>query len=199
MDRKRLEEIYEVMFERLWGVKMGQIRNMAMEEAEFLWREYRDVMYEMPFQFPADVLFIGRAVGILSGIATSLDPGFDPWAETMPFAKRLAAEELSRDWRGWLDEFMTLAQLMLRMPGRLDRLISHVERGQLALQTGLAPDAARTVRRLERSVDRLTWGVFFTSLLISGTLLRLSEGPSWVSNALFVGAGLSLLWGLTRR
>ena len=198
-DRKRLEEVHDVMFQRLWGVKMGQLRDVAFEEAEFLLREYRDIVYEMPFQFPADVLFVGRAVGILSGIATSLDPDFDPWEATIPFAEKLAADEIARDWRGWLDEIGNLVRLALQLPTRIDRLITQVQRGELTMQASLAPDTARALHRLERSVDRLTWGVIFASLLISGTVLHLSQGPNGLSISLLVMAALALLWGLTRR
>ncbi len=198
-DRKRLEEVHDVLFQRLWGVKMGQIRDIAFEEAEFFLREYRDIIYEMPFQLPADILFVGRAVGILSGMATGLDPDFDPWAATIPFAERLAAEELAQDWREWLGEIGTLARLALQLPKRLDQFITQVQRGDLTMQAALSPDTARALRRLERSVDRLNWGVISASLLISGTLLRLNEGPGWPSTSLFVLAGLVFLWGISRR
>ena len=56
-----------------------------------------------------DLLFASRAVGLLAGLSTQLDPEFDPWAETLPFAQRLAAQELRRDWRQILGE--GLAQL----------------------------------------------------------------------------------------
>jgi predicted unusual protein kinase regulating ubiquinone biosynthesis (AarF/ABC1/UbiB family) len=177
-DPRRLEEVHEALLQRLYGMKMSQMRHMAMEEAQFLWREYRDILFDMPFQFPSDVLFVVRAVGILSGISTSLNPDFDPWAETLPFAERLAGEELGRDWRGWLDELTQMLRLVWMLPTRLDRLLTQAERGQLPTVVSLAPDAARTLRRIEGSLDRLTWGMIFTGLLI---------------------AGLSLLWGLTRR
>jgi predicted unusual protein kinase regulating ubiquinone biosynthesis (AarF/ABC1/UbiB family) len=198
-DRKRLEEMHDVMFQRMWGVKMGQLRNVAMEEAQFFIREYRDLIYEMPFQLPADILFVGRAVGILSGLATSLDPDFDPWAATLPFAEKLAAEELGRDWRAWLEQLASIIRLMLGLPARLDRLITQAERGELTVQADLSAGTARALRRLERSVDRLAWGVISASLLIAATVLRASEGPGWPSTLLFVLAALVFLWGETRR
>jgi predicted unusual protein kinase regulating ubiquinone biosynthesis (AarF/ABC1/UbiB family) len=198
-DRRRIEEATDALLQRLWGVRMGQFRDVALEEAQFFMREYRDIVYEMPFQLPADILFVGRAVGILSGIATSLDPDFDPWSATIPFAEDLVAEELTRDWRGWLDEIGALARLMLSLPNRVDQLITQAQRGELTVQAALSPDTNRALRRLERSVDRLTWGVISAALLISGTMLRLSEGPGWPSTSLYVLAGLVLLWGITRR
>jgi predicted unusual protein kinase regulating ubiquinone biosynthesis (AarF/ABC1/UbiB family) len=73
-DRQRIEELHEVMFARFGGVRIGQLTDVAMQQAPFLVREYRDLIYEMPFQFPTDVLFAMRAVAILSGMATTLDP-----------------------------------------------------------------------------------------------------------------------------
>ncbi|MGQ9793675.1 MAG: ABC1 kinase family protein [Anaerolineae bacterium] len=198
-DRKRIEELHETLLRRLYGIKMNQLRYAAFNEAQYLWREYRDIIFEMPFQFPSDVLFVVRAIGILAGIATSLNPEFDPWAETLPFAEQIASQELSRDWNRWLDQVLEMIRMMWMMPTRLDRLLTQAERGELATIASLAPSAERMLRRMERSLERLTWGVIFTGLLIVGILLRLNEGPSWTSTMLIAAAGLALLWGLTRR
>ncbi len=198
-DRKRLEEVHEVLFQRLGGIKMGQLSDVAMEQARLLMAEYRDLVYELPFQFPTDLLFAMRAVAILSGIATALDPEFDPWAATMPFAERLAADQLTHGVRGWLDEIGALVGLALRLPSQLDRLITQTQRGDLTTQVSLAPDAAKALHRVERSVDRLAWAVLTVGLLFSGVALRAVEGPGGLSTPLLVAAGLAFLWGLTRR
>ncbi len=193
-DIKRLEEATADMFGRVWGVKMGQIKDLAETEMRYFVSEYRDIVYEMPFQFPADMLFVMRSIGILSGMATNLDPNFDPWAQTIPFAERLAQEELRQNWRGWLQEAINLAQLGLRLPGQLDKLLIDATRGSLTLQTSLAPDARKSVQRLERSVNRLTWMVAAAALLVSGANLQASGSSfgGWLmAAALVVGA-----WGV---
>ncbi len=198
-DRQRIEELHDVLFARFGGVRMGQLSDVALQQATFLMREYRDLVYDLPFQFPTDVLFAIRAVAILSGMATTLDPHFDPWAATLPFAERLASHELERDWRGVLDELGSIVQLALRLPVRLDRFLTAAERGELVQQTSLAPDAAKALRRLERSVDRLTWAVMAGGLLLAGMLFQTANGPSGVTTTLFISAGVVFLWGLTRR
>jgi len=198
-DRKRLEEIHDVLFRGLEGVTMGQLGDVAMAQAEIIMREYRDIVFEMPFQFPTEILFVARAVGILSGMATTLDPEFDPWSATIPFAERLAADELGGNWRAWLEEVGELGRIVARLPSRVDRLMTQAERGELAVQTSLAPDATKAVRRVERAVDRLTWAVIAVGLLISGVALRAVEGPGGLSSGLLIGAALALAWGLTRR
>ncbi len=198
-DRKRLEALHETLLARFGGVSIGKLSGLAMQQAQDLVIEYRDLVYEMPFQFPTDMLFAVRAVVILSGMATALDLGFDPWAATLPFAERMAGEEVSRNWRGWLEDATHLGRLALSLPGRAERLLAQVERGELAATYSLAPDAAKALRRIERAVDRLTWGVIAAGLLVAGVLLRTTEGPGGLSTGLLVAAAFTFLWGLTRR
>ena len=198
-DLKALEEVHDVLFRGLAGVHMGQLAEVAFAQAEIMIRQYRDLIYEMPVQFPTDVLFVGRAVAILSGLATSLDPEFDPWSATIPFAEKLAASEAAFDWRSGLGELGNLARLALQLPERVDRVIRKAERGELSTQTVLTPEVARTLRRLERGVDRLGWSVVAVGLLLAGALLRAHEGPGGVADWLLAGAGVSFVWSLTRR
>jgi predicted unusual protein kinase regulating ubiquinone biosynthesis (AarF/ABC1/UbiB family) len=198
-DLKRLEQAHEALFERFWGVRMGQMRNVAFNEARYFIREYRDVIYEAPFQFQVDMLFVMRAVGILSGMATNLDPDFDPWAETIPFAERLAQDELRQNWRGWLQEVVNFGQLIFRVPPQLDRVLTLAQRGNLVVQTSLAPDARRTIHRLEQSINRLTWVVVAASLLLAGVNWPATpEGQMW-GPGLMVLALIAFAWGMFRR
>jgi predicted unusual protein kinase regulating ubiquinone biosynthesis (AarF/ABC1/UbiB family) len=198
-DRRRIEEATADMFQRLWGVRMGQVREMAATEAQYFMNEYRDLVYDAPFQFPADMLFVVRAIGILSGMATNLDPNFDPWAATIPFAERLAKEELSRDWRTWLQEAVDLGQLALRLPTRLDRMLTEAERGNLTVQTSLAPDTRKTIRRLEQSINRLAWMVVAAALLIAGVNLYVGSDGTGFGLWLMAAALVVFLWGLFKR
>jgi predicted unusual protein kinase regulating ubiquinone biosynthesis (AarF/ABC1/UbiB family) len=199
VDRKRLEEVHDLLFRALRGVRMGELGAVAFQQAEVLMRRYRDVLFEMPFQFPSDMLFAMRAVGILSGICTRLDPNFDPWAATLPFADKLSDETTGIGWRAWVGEAGDLARLAVRLPTRLDDFFTQVQRGDVTVRTGLAPDSARALRRVERSVDRLSWSVTSVGLLMGGVILRAAEGPGLLSSTLLVAAFVSFLWGLFRR
>jgi predicted unusual protein kinase regulating ubiquinone biosynthesis (AarF/ABC1/UbiB family) len=198
-DLRRLEELHARLFEQLGGTPLGRLSDAAMAQAQAIMREYRDIIYEMPFQFPTDMIFAVRAVAILSGMATGLDPDFDPWAATLPFAQRMAGEEGVWNWRTWVNEAAELGRLALRLPARMDRFLAQAERGELVTQYSLAPDAAKALRRIERSVDRLTWGVLSAGLLVAGVVLRTSEGASPLSTGLLIAAAVTFVWGLTRR
>ena len=70
-DLRRLVEVHEELFTRFWGVSVGSLNRVALSEASYFVSQYRDLIYALPFQVPVDLLFTGRAVGLLAGIATS--------------------------------------------------------------------------------------------------------------------------------
>lgn len=198
-DLRRLEEIHEELFDRFWGVSIGSLRDVAFSEAGYFFREYRDLLYEIPFQVQVDLLFASRAVGLLSGMTTQLDPDFDPWAETVPFAERLAAEELRLGWRGLLQEGALQARALLGLPRRIDALMTRAERGTLTVQQALAPDTRKAVQRLERTIRRASWMAVASALLIAGVMAWL-ERPEEPAGAWLLGAAvLAFLWGVLVR
>jgi predicted unusual protein kinase regulating ubiquinone biosynthesis (AarF/ABC1/UbiB family) len=197
-DLKRLEAAHEALFERFWGLRMGQLKDIALQEARYFLREYRDLIYDAPFQFQADMLFVLRAVGILSGMATNLDEQFDPWAQTIPFAERLAARELDQKRRDWPREAAAIAQRLAGLPTKLDTVLTQTQRGDLSVRMSLAPDAGRAAQRLEQAVRRLTWMVAAVGLLVSGVTLRIAGRDEGFGSLLLLGALLAFLWGLKK-
>ncbi len=195
-DLRRLEEIHEELFARFWGVRIGSLRDTAFSEAQYFFREYRDLLYELPFQVQVDLLFASRAVGLLAGLATHLDPDFDPWAETLPFAERLAAEELKRDWRGLAREGLAQLQILLSLPRRIDSVLSRAERGALTVQAALTPDSRKLIQRLERSIHRLAWMVVSAALLIAGVMVHADAPDEPYALWLAILSGLVFLWGV---
>jgi predicted unusual protein kinase regulating ubiquinone biosynthesis (AarF/ABC1/UbiB family) len=194
-DLRRLEEIHEELFQRFWGVRLGNLREAAFSEAEYFFRQYRDVLYELPFQMQVDLLFASRAVGLLAGLSTQLDPEFDPWAETLPFAQRLAAQEARRDWREILGEGLAQLQILLGLPRRTDAVLARAERGTLTVQSALTPEDRKMIRRLERSIHRLSWTILAAGLVIAGVMLRANaSGSPWPWGLIAAGA-LAFLWG----
>jgi predicted unusual protein kinase regulating ubiquinone biosynthesis (AarF/ABC1/UbiB family) len=198
-DLARLEEIEATMLERYWGLTLQQAQQLAMSEWQSLALEYRDILYEMPFQLPTDLLFVGLAMAILFGMATTLDPGFDPWKSIAPFAGQMATEEVKRDWRGVLEELERATRLLLSLPGQADRFFSQASRGELSVRTSWAPDATRTLHRVETAVNRLSSAVIFAALLLAAMGVYGLEGLGVASLILFGLAAVALLVTLTRR
>lgn len=194
-DLRRLEEAHEALFDRFWGVRVGDLRDKALDEMQGLMLEYRDIIFDSPFQAQVDLVFVQRSVGILIGLVTSLDPGFDLWEATRPFAMQMIRESREQGFARLWAELETLASL----PRRLERLARTAERGDLEVRTSLAPDSRRELRRLEGAVRRLGWLVLAAGLGVSGTVLWATESAPEIGLWTLGAAGFCGLWGLLRR
>ena len=197
-DVARLEQMQAEVLERYSGLSFKEAQQLAMSEWQDMAREYRDIIYEMPFQLPTDLLFVGRAIAILFGMATSLDPEFDPWKAVEPFARDLAAEEIKRDWRDVLGELEKATRIALSLPGQADRFFSQAARGELAVRTAWSPETTRTLHRVETAINRLTRAVVFAALLLAAIAVYVTR-PGVVSYVLFALAAVAFLAMLIRR
>ena len=198
-DLARLEQIEAELMARYSGLTMKQAQQIAMSEWHSLAHEYRELLYEMPFQLPSGLLFIGRALAILFGMATSLDPDFNPWQAIQPFAARMATEEAQRGWRDVLAEVEQVIRLALSLPKQADRFFHEASRGELTVRTTWSPEAMRSAHRIEVAVNRLAGAMVFASLLLAAVAVYVTRGGGAASYVLFGAAAVALLVMLARR
>jgi predicted unusual protein kinase regulating ubiquinone biosynthesis (AarF/ABC1/UbiB family) len=197
-DIDRLVEAHDRILQHLWGVPLGAMRDVALSEAQEILTEYRDLLLSAPIQLQADMLFASRSVGLLAGLCTTLDPAFEPWSETVPFAERFAREQRSSSLPEMLDHVGKIMQGLIRLPTQVERILNRADHGTLGVQMLLGTDARSRVQGLERAVDRLSWMVGAGALLVSGAVLT-AAGSSTVPRWLFAGAAISALIGLLKR
>ncbi len=191
-DLKLIEQAETELFDLFWGKSMRELRQIHHAEMFRFAEKFRELMFELPFQLPQDLLMLGRTVAILSGMCTGLNPDFNLWATLAPYATRLVSEEAGSNWRLWMDEIGTVLKDLVALPSQAGRVLALVERGGLVVQ---APSVNRQVASLERSVDRLAGSVVFAALLLGGVLL-FSSGARLFAFSLFGAAALILLWML---
>ncbi len=197
-DLARLEQMEAELLDRYANLTLREAQRVAMSEWQGLAREYRDILYEMPFQIPTDLLFVGRAMAILFGMATSLNPDFDPWRAIEPFARQVAGEEIRRDWRVALEELQRVARLAVSLPEQADRFFRQAAQGQLTVQAAWTTDAMRSVRRVEAAVNRLAWAVVFAALLLAAVAVYLVQGAGVLTYVLLGLAAVAFLVTATR-
>ncbi|HXQ32410.1 MAG TPA: AarF/UbiB family protein [Anaerolineales bacterium] len=189
-DLKLLEQAEAQLFERFWGMSMSELRNVRHREMRQFGMQFRELMYEMPFQLPHNLLLLGRTLGILSGMCTGLDPNFNVWSQMAPYAQKLVAEEGISNWETWLDEIGNLFTELIALPSQTSRVLSRLERGELSVNT---PQVNRQIYHLESAVNRLTGGIVFAAFLFGGVLLY--RGGDVALGYLFWALSiLTLLW-----
>jgi predicted unusual protein kinase regulating ubiquinone biosynthesis (AarF/ABC1/UbiB family) len=188
-DLSLLKQAEEKIFDRFWGKDMSELRQIGYDELGELAYEFRGLLYSMPFQLPEDFILLGRAIGILSGICTGLDPNFNVWESIAPYTKRLLQEDAAGRRPAWLEVLESMAQVLIRVPGRLDGVLDTIEKGELAVQD---VELSRQVARIAHALQIGAAAVIFGALLLGGIELHIAQ-DSLYSQALLSLAGVSMM------
>ena len=98
-DLKLIERASMQLFERFWGMSMGDLRDIDHAEMMRFGLQFRELMLDLPFQLPENLLLLGRTVAILSGMCTGLDPEFNLWTSISPYATKLISDEGGSTWQ----------------------------------------------------------------------------------------------------
>lgn len=166
-----IEKASAQVFERYWGKNMTELTQVDIGEIHEFAKEFRDLLYDLPFQVPRDLLYLARTVGILSGMCTGLDPNFNLWDHLAPFAKKLVAQELRLNSGQWLEEIGNLVRLVIGIPRRFDQALERLERGDLSVRS---PELARQLSKIEHSQRQLPWAFICGTLFLAGAIFYAS-------------------------
>ncbi|MBE9479839.1 MAG: hypothetical protein IMY80_07720, partial [Chloroflexi bacterium] len=194
-DLERIRQAEAALFDQMWGKSMRELTRTLPQEMRKFASEFRDVLYEMPFQVPSDMIYLGRCVAILSGMCTGLDPDFNLFEGLRPFAEQLLAED-GADWlRELLEVLGEQIRVLATLPKRIDATLTAIERGDLILTAKASPELQRQLSRLTSTIDRLVGVGIFAAFLVVGGFLYING--QFMPGIIFFGLALvSLTWAL---
>ncbi len=188
-DTERIEAATRAVFDQVWGLSMSQMSSISYDSMATLGKEFNDLLFSMPFQVPQDFIYLGRTMGILSGISTSLDPTFNPWSEIQPYAQKVMAQKLSENGETALAGIFgsSVLQSVLGSGGAKTLLnigqslfggsaaaggdvLARAERGDLTFRVDPSPEYQRQLNRIEVQGRRTTRAVLLGTGMITATL-----------------------------
>jgi predicted unusual protein kinase regulating ubiquinone biosynthesis (AarF/ABC1/UbiB family) len=187
-DLELLERATNRVFERFWGKTAPEMMNMHQEEAVAFVREFGELIFDMPFQVPENLILFARGLGILSGLCSGLDPAFNVWTNIAPYAQKLVSDENLGGWRFWLAELGSMVTLLAGMPRKADHLLTRIEQGKIEVQM---PETDRRIGKLENSIKGFSAVLVFIAFLITSTQFYLAK-EHWIAIFLAFGAVISL-------
>lgn len=183
---KRVEEATRAVFSKVWGLNMSQMANMPFEEMADVAKEFSDLLLSMPFQMPQDFIYLSRAVGILSGMCTGLDPQFDPWREMQPFTQKLLSNSSERTQTALggagratvevgikvLRDYLARAY---KLPALAETVLVRADSGALEVKMAPNDQLQRQINRIETATGQVALGIVFATLTLASTLLYVNH------------------------
>jgi len=171
-DTLELERAMTKAFARFGGMGFAELQEVDPREYRAFAAEFGDLVRTLPVQLPENFLLIVRALSLVSGMCSSLDPTFNIWNAVEPYSAKLIQAEGGNLAQTAVKQVVSAAGLVARLPRRLDNLLSRIDEGNLAVQ---APRLERRLVSIERTARRVISAILFTALLIGGIILRTED------------------------
>lgn len=191
VDTIELERAVTATFARFGGMGFAELREVDPREYRAFAAQFGDLVRSLPFQLPQDFLLVLRAATLTSGVSSALDPAFNLWDSVEPYAARLVRDERGSVVQDVARRALSAADVAVRLPGRLDHLVSRLEDGTLEVGS---PRIERQLGRIERLGRRVFAGVVFAGALVAGAVLRTDDDG--LGTVLLVGSVVPLLYAL---
>jgi predicted unusual protein kinase regulating ubiquinone biosynthesis (AarF/ABC1/UbiB family) len=172
-DLDRITEAQGVVLDRIYGRNLLELSRPDPAEMQELGQEFRDLLFDFPFQVPQDFIYLGRALGMVSGLVSSLDEEINPWFFIEKFGRELIKGQDIRPFT--IETAVELIRPYLSTPGRIRRIIRDAERGQLRVKSVPDKETVRRQERLEKRISQLSWSILGAAGMISATLLYLQK------------------------
>lgn len=196
-DLDRIAEAQERVLDQIWGRDLFELANPDANEVADLGNEFRDLVFDFPFQIPQNFIYLGRATTILSGIAAILNPTINPWHYVEVFGKRLVTRrEIAQT--GVSAVYETLREYAA-IPAQLKRILSDAERGKFKVRIQADRQLEQRLERVERKSRQLGASVVAVGLLLSGTVLYVGESADLGLTFWAIAAVLQLITTLRNR
>ncbi|MEV7972782.1 AarF/UbiB family protein [Cellulomonas sp. NPDC089187] len=168
-DTAGLEQAMAQLFDRFGGMGVSELAAVDRREMADFADEFGDTLRGLPVQLPENFLLIVRAISLVSGVCSALNPTFNMWQAVEPYAASLVRSQGSRRVQDLGRQLVSTAGMVAALPGRIDRLLADAEHGRLSVAS---PGTERRLQAVERAVGRVVSAVLFAGLLIAGALLR---------------------------
>lgn len=187
-DLNRLRREVRYLLDRYYAETLDQLARLDVIR---LMRDLEGLLRDQSVQIPGEFAFLGRAIAILVGLATALDPEINVIELFSPYVERLMTEERG----GWShvvrSNLRKWTASAAATPDLFFHLLQQLENGEFEARW---PQGERRWQETTRALGSLGRSVYVSALLLSATLLYLHGRATMAAIALAI-ALLLVLWG----
>lgn len=193
-DRVALRQRLRYMLDRYYAETLTQLAEL---DVTHLLRDFETILQDEGIQVPGELAFLGRAIAILVGLATQLDPDVNLIRLFAPYAHRFVTEDQGGSAGYVLGKAQGLARDVLQLPRLSARTLRRIDEGEL--ETGLRwREGQRELRRIGRAIERLTRALYQLGFLLLAVLLFGQHRPHLAWGAVVLAA-ITFVVGLAGR
>ncbi len=182
-DEEVFDKIVEFFYERLKDIKIEDIQKMKFDQIQSLEQlvefrkldiSFRDLLNT--FNVPKDWALLERALILLAGLTTHLDPQLDPFTIIIPYAETFVLGK-NRTFADLVVEAVKEVLLSyIKLPTELHKTLRHLNQGEIAIASKHSKRDAQTI---SHSVNRLSYTLLGLGGLNLGYILQKNSIPHY--------------------
>ena len=196
-NRYKLLPVLEYFFNEVFTTLRLEREAIQSVDLSPVVEEMVELLYRQPVVLPSEWAFIGRAIGTLSGIVSTLNPNFRVANAFEPYLKQIVSSSTAEIIEETTSYAKNYGMRLVNLPLRLSNVVEKVERGDLRFKIEL-DEVDDRIAELKSLL--LTTSCTLCSILCFGTGYTLYSiglvNPAYLFSAI---GTLSLLLGLVMR
>ena len=147
-DRQEVTRVIGLVLAQVASRRMSEMRTI---DVRGMASEAQDLLLTLPFQMPQDVIYLGRTLGLLSGVVTMLDPQINLIDASRPLAQRWVTQAQAT----LVDDLLGTLRTIIGLPRRLDRIMTQIEQGSASNDFAQIAAQLAVMQRQQRRRDML--------------------------------------------
>jgi predicted unusual protein kinase regulating ubiquinone biosynthesis (AarF/ABC1/UbiB family) len=167
-DNQALNRSISIFLEEI----VGQGQDISSLDLQALLHDLETLLYEQPFQVPANFTFLGRALGTLYGICIDLDPGISFIDVSKPYVEQIVPEKGSI-LRIIKERSSLIGNAFLEIPPLTERALRRVERGEFNLIIPLQ-NINEAIIQNTRATRSIAWSIVLGFSLVAASYLMVN-------------------------
>jgi len=168
-EEKDIDRFREKIRDILPALSDIEIKEMKMST---ILEEVFGVGLEYGIRFPREFVLFGKTVVTLEGIALLYAPRFKIGTVVQPFIEDMIVTryEPQNVLRRSIESFMGMKKTVERLPSQATRVLDKLEKGKIKIEMR-DTDIEKLSVEIDKSSNRLAYGVLIAALLLSGSML----------------------------
>ena len=150
--------------------------------------EFFTLVHRYQIKFQTEFMLLGKALVTYEELARSLDPGFNFFAELVPYVRKLGVRKFrpskfARDLSSMFDE---LRWFLVESPREWRRIAAKIRKGELQVQLQIK-SLDVFIREMDRSSNRIAISMLVAALIIGSSIIATMQRGYTVFNIPLLG------------
>ena len=153
---------------------LGEYHNIPLKNIDIssVFHKIIGLAQKDKIRLPTNFILLVKSTITLEGVAREIDPNFNIVAEAKPFVKKIAKREFSTNeiYRRLIKHGTEIKDFILEFPEKTTQLLHRLKEADEGIKS-IHSDIKTLTIEVDRSSNRVTFGLLITALLISSALL----------------------------